>query len=187
MVSIKKSLMLLVWRFQQINSLIIIVGLSMTLTLQVYPYIGWRFAGLGIPSKMDWLIMIIIFVIIFACAVFVGIIYDVVLQLWIEQQVVTIERQPYAKEKFPPKSILNRQYFYIPLLKKVGLENEAEFQAKWTERNMQEDPILRKDVNRVVDWINQYKLKPEDKRWMQDLEKIMNKPYSPKAEGVLKK
>jgi hypothetical protein len=187
MVDIQKGFMLLVWRFQQVNSMIIIIGLSMTLTLQLYPYVGWRFYSIGLTSEHDWLIMLIMFSTIFAAAVVFGIIYDVILKLWIPQSVVTIERQPYAKEKFAAKSILNRQYFFIPMLRKVGLEQEAEFNSKWIERNLDEDPNTRKDVDRIVQWINEYKLKPADQRWLKDLEEIMNKPYSPKSKSAIKK
>ncbi len=179
MAKIKKGMMLTLWRFQQINSLIIIIGLSMTLTLQIYPYVGWRFEVLGIPHNLDWLIMLILFILIFLSAVFVGIIYDTIFKLWIQQQIVTIERQPYAKEKLTPKTILNRKYSWIPLLKKAGLESEAEFQEKWIEKNMEVDPIMRRDVDRVIAWIHGYKLKPADKRWLHDLEKLTEKKYSP--------
>ena len=73
------------------------------------------------------------------------------------------------------------------MLKKVGLDNEAEFSNKWVEHNMNVDPNLRRDVNRIIQWINEYELKPADKRWLKDLEEIMNRSYSPKTETVLKK
>lgn len=187
MADIKKGLMLLIWRFQQVNSMIIIIGLSMTLTLQIYPYVGWRFVNLGIPANWDWLIIILLFIIIFSGAVFVGVIYDSIFKLWIQQQVVTIERQPYAKEKIAAKGVLNRKYFFIPMLYKAGSTLEAEFQEQWVEKNLENDPILRKDVERVIAWINEYKLKPEDKRWLKSIEELNKKSYSPKAKKVLNK
>ncbi len=183
---LKKSLMLTVWRFQQINSMIMIIGLSLTLTLQLLPFVGWRFHQWGIPASHNWLIVLIIFLIIFSSAVIIGLLYDVVLKLWIQQQTIMVERQPYAKEKMAAKAILNRKYFWIPMLKKAGLENEAEFSAKWAEHNMQVDPILRKDVNRVIQWINEYELKPADERWLKDLEQILKKSYSPTTKDVIK-
>lgn len=187
MAGIKKAAMLLVWRFQQINSMIIIIGLSLTLTFQVYPLIGWRFVDfLKIPAELDWLIILIIFIIIFAGAVIIGIIYDTILKLWVQQSVVVQERTPYAKEKITAKGMLNRQYFWIPMLKSIKLDNEVEFNLRWMERNMEEDPILQKDVNRVISWINQYKLKPEDKRWLKDLKKILDKSYAPGSDYLMK-
>jgi len=179
--------MLLVWRFQQINSMILIIGLSFTLTLQSYKYISWRFVALGIPAKLDWLIILIIFIIIFSGAIVVGIIYDSIMKLWIQQSIVTIERNPFAKEKIAAKMILNRKYFFIPLLKNANLKNEVKFSEKWIERNLEEDPILRKDVYRIFNWINEYKLKPVDKRWLQDVEKVLKKNYAPKTEDIIKK
>ncbi len=187
MSGLQKQFMLLVWRFQQVNSMVIIVGLSMTLTLQLYPYVGWRFSAIGLTSKHDWLIMLILFIFTFSAAIIFGMIYDVVLKLWIPQSVVTIERQPYAKEKNAAKTILNRKFFYIPMLRKAGLEREADFNLKWIEHNMEEDKILREDVNRIIQWINEYKLKSEDERWMKDLEEIVNKPYAPKPKTAIKK
>jgi len=184
--SVKKSLMLLVWRFQQINSMILIIGLSFTLTLQSYKYISWRFVALGIPAKLDWLIMLIIFIIIFSGAIVVGIIYDSIMKLWIQQSIVTVERNPFAKEKIAAKVILNRKYFFNPLLEKANLKNELKFSDMWIERNMEDDPILRKDVYRIINWVNEYKLKSEDKRWLQDVEKILKKTYAPKTEDIIK-
>ncbi len=184
---LKKALMLMVWRFQQINSMIMIIGLSLTLTLQLLPFVDWRFHELGISRSDNWLIVLIIFLTIFSGAVIVGLIYDVVFKLWIQHQIVLVERQPYAKEKLAAKAVLNRKYFWIPLLKKMGLKNEAEFSGKWVEQNMEGDPVLRKDVNRIVQWINEYKLKPADKRWLKDLELIVKKSYSPKTKDVVKK
>jgi hypothetical protein len=184
MADFKKGLMLLIWRFQQVNSMVIIIGLSMTLTLQIYPYIGWRFYFL-ISSELDWLIILVIFIIIFSGAVFVGILYDTIFKLWIQQQVVTIERNPFAKEKITAKTVLNKKYFWIPMLQKAGLESEAKLMNKWVEKNMEQDPILRRDVNRVIQWINEYKLKPADKRWLKDIESILNKEYSPKGEKLI--
>jgi hypothetical protein len=187
MSGIKKAMMLLVWRFQQVNSMIMIVGLSLTLTLQILPFVDWRFHQLGIHNKYNWLIVVIIFVVIFSGAIIVGIIYDAVLKLWIQQQTILVERQPYAKEKLSAKGVLNRKYFWIPMLKSVGLDGEAELSNKWVERNMETDPILRKDVNRVIQWINEYKLQPADKRWLKDVELVLKKSYSPKNKAVIKK
>jgi hypothetical protein len=187
MVDWKKGAMLVVWRFQQVNSLVIIVGLSMTLTLQVYPYVGWWFESMGIPHKLDWLIMIIIFGLTFTGAVIFGILYDVVFKLWIPQMVVTTERTPYAKEKMAAKPLLNKRYFFIPMLRQAGLKNEAAFNTMWIERNLKEDKILKRDVEKIIAWVNEYELKPADKRWLKDVEKIMNKPYAPKSETALKK
>ncbi|MFW9879047.1 MAG: hypothetical protein ACFFG0_38700 [Candidatus Thorarchaeota archaeon] len=187
MAGIKKGLMLLVWRFQQVNSMIVIIGLSLTLTLQILPFVDWRFHKLGITSDYNWVIVLILFLIIFSGALIVGIIYDAVLKLWIQQQTVTIERQPYAKEKLAAKALLNRKYFWIPMLKKAGLEKEAEFSDKWVEHNMKTDANLRKDVNRVIQWINEYELKPADERWLKDIEEVLKKSYSPDSKSVLKK
>ena len=182
MSDIKKNLMLMVWRFQQVNSFVVIFGLSMTLTLQAFPFVKWRFNQIGIVD--NWLINLILFLVIFAGAVIVGIIYDSLLKLWIQQQVINIERNPYAKEKLAPKGVLNRKFFFIPMLKKAGLRSEAIIQESWIEHNLEREPILRKDVYRIIKWVNDYQLKPEDKRWLKDVNQIIKKEYSPKFEDV---
>ena len=187
MEKLKKLMMLLVWRFQQINAMYIIIGLSFTLTLQVYPLIGWRLDNLGIPPEWDWLKIIIIFLIILSGALLIGVIYDTIFKLWIQQQVVLQEHNPYAKGKLNPKLMINMKYYWIPIVKKLGLENEGEFASKWTALNLHEDPIARKEVELISAWIHEYKLKPEDKRWLKDLEKILKKPYSPGNKAAMKK
>ena len=184
MVNIKKSLMLLVWRFQQVNSMILIVGLSMTFTLQIFPHVDDWFVSIGIPRKLDWLIMLIVFIIVFACAVLCGIIYDTVLKLWIQQSIVNVERQPYAKERLKPKMVLNMRYFWMPMLKSTKCDAEAKFTTKWVEHTMKTDKTLRNDTERIIDWINEYELKPEDKRWLKQLEKVTNSSAAPKFEDI---
>ncbi len=186
MAGIKKPLMLMVWRFQQVNSMIIIVGLSMTLTFQLYPYIGWRFAELGIPSKLDWLIMLIIFILIFAGAILIGFIYDVLFKLWIPSRIVQIERDPYQNEKIQPKMILNYRYTFLPLIKKSNCSSEAKFLEKWIERNLDEDENAKKVTKSVVDWVNDYELKPEDIKWLDEIERLQKKSYAPEVKDVVK-
>ena len=158
---LKKGFMLMVWRFQQVNSMILIVGLSLTLTFQLYPHVDDWFVSFGIPRKLDWLIMLIIFIILFGGALLCGIIYDVLLKLWIQQQVVTIERQPYAKEKMNAKEIITWRYFNIPLMKAdekildhLGkkdkeLSENIKFVDNWCSYNLKQDKTLKHDVEEI--------------------------------------
>ena len=45
---------------------------------------------------------------------------------------------------------------------------------------MEYDPELRKEVYRIIDWINKYKLKDVDDRWLADMSEITKNKYNKK-------
>ncbi|MGA1794090.1 MAG: hypothetical protein ACMUHM_09070 [Thermoplasmatota archaeon] len=162
MVDLKKFMMKHVWRLQQIGALYSVTMLTITITLVLYPYVEWRFIrlfdSLGIPTSWDLLIMMIIFTSILSFALIFGFAYDKVLKLWVSQTVVAVERNPYAKNMMTPKEWLNWQYYFIPMLKVNGKDKEAEFMEKWNLKVLKEDPILRRDVEEVINWVKDFEL-----------------------------
>ena len=48
------------------------------------------------------------------------------------------------------------------------MDKETEFMLKWNEHIMNEDPNLRKEVYRIIKWVQSYKLPPPDKRYLQE-------------------
>jgi hypothetical protein len=180
MVSLGKGLMKHIWRFQQVGGLVSVTLMCLNLTVLLYAYIAWWFESIGIPHKWDWLIMMIIFLIAFSIALLFGIVYDKVFRLWRHREVVAAERNPYMKGRIKPTELVSWQYINIPLLMKHGLKEEAEFNLKWNERNMERDPELRKDVYRMMKWINDFKLKEVDDRWLRDISEITQKKYRKK-------
>ncbi len=184
MVSVGKSVMTHIWRFQQVGGLVAVTLMCLNLTILLYAYIGWWFERIGVPHKLDWLIMIIIFTLSFTIALLFGVLYDTVFKLWRHREIVAVERNPYMKGRIKPTELVSWQYIYIPLLIKYGLKDEAIFNLKWNERNMERDPELRKDVFRMMKWINEYKLKDVDDRWICDIEDITKRKYKVKYEKL---
>ena len=180
MVSGRKSLMTHIWRFQQVGGLVAVVLMCLNLTIPLYKTYGWILIRIGIPANLDWLIVIIYFLLTFALALLFGLMYDRILKLWKYHQIVAMERNPYQKGKMTPAEVVIWQYNYIPLLWKYGLKEEAIFNLKWNEANMERDPELRKDVFELIDWINKYKLKVGNDRWVPDIHEITKIKYKEK-------
>ncbi|WP_455392581.1 hypothetical protein [[Eubacterium] cellulosolvens] len=185
MESSRKGLMTHIWRFQQVGGIVAVALMCLNLTIPLYNIYGWVLINLGIPENLDWLIIIIYFLITFSIAMLFGIIYDKVLKLWHFHQVVAVERNPYQKGKINPNEMITWQYTIIPLLLKNGLKDEAIFNLKWNEQNMDRDPELREEVFRIIDWINKYKMKDVDDRWLAEISDITKRKYKVKY-GKLK-
>ena len=185
MESLSKNFMKHIWRFQQVGGLVAVILMCLNLAIPIYQYMGWRFVNLGIPENLDWLIILIIFLIVFSIAFIFGIIYDRVLKLWKHREIVAMERNPYQKGRMNANEIVWWQYSVIPYLYKTDFKAEADFNYKWNEVNMEEDPELRKEVYRIMDWVNEYKLKDVDERWLKDISEITKKKYQAKY-GKLK-
>jgi hypothetical protein len=163
-----------IWRFQQIGGIIAVALMCLNLTVPLYEFTGWRLHFL-IPPNLDWLIYLILFLISFSIALLFGVIYDKVLKLWRHHQIVAVERNPFQKGRINPHEMVTWQYTFIPILLKNGLRDEAEFNLKWNERNIERDAELRKEVYRIIEWINAYKLKNVDDRWLSDISELTKK------------
>lgn len=170
MTEIKKRFMMYVWRMQQIGSLYSVFMLTVTLTLVLYPLVEWRFDNLfdriGIPRSWNFLVVGTLFLLILSGAMLFGFMYDKVLKLWIMQTTVAIERNPYTKNLMNPKEILNWQYYFIPMLRSSGNEREADFMEKWNQRCLKENPMLQKEVKRILRWVNRYEMPPAESRFL---------------------
>jgi hypothetical protein len=177
MESIKKSLMKHIWRFQQVGGVVAVALMCLNLTIPMFNEYRWVLINLGIPAKLDWLIIIIYFLFTFSLALLFGIIYDRGLKLWRYHQIVAVERNPYQKGKINPNEMVQWQYTIIPLLLKNGLKEEAIFNLKWNEQNMQRDPALREEVFAIMDWINKYKLKDGNDRWLAEISEKYKAKY----------
>ncbi len=172
-----KILMKTVWRFQQVGGIVSVALMCLNLTVPLYGYTHWRFYNIGITSKYDWLIYFILFIFTFSLALSFGIMYDRIFKLWKHHQIVAAERNPFNKGRINPNELVTWQYLFIPLLLKRGLKEEALFNLKWNEINMDLDPELRNEVFRIIDWINTYKLKDVDERWIMDITKATKRKY----------
>ena len=79
----------------------IIIVFSLTLSGIYLPYIEKVF------NINKFLLLIILYVFSFITLILMGIIYDVVLRLWKEENVVMVERNPYAIDLFNERELQN--------------------------------------------------------------------------------
>jgi hypothetical protein len=172
-----KVLMKQIWRFGQVGGMVSVILMCLNLTIPLYEYTAWRLIELGIPGRLDWLIILILFLMVFSMTLIFGFAYDKIFQLWKHREIVAMERNPFMKGRITPNELVTWQYVNIPLLLKNGLKAEAEFNLKWNERNMERDPELRKDVFRIIKYIKDYKLKNLDDRWLHDISEITENKY----------
>lgn len=166
MAEIKKGIMKYIWRIQQIGALGSIIMLAMAIALILFPYVQWRFIEIGIPKEWDWVIILILWLIVVGIVLTGGFAYDVLFRLWIPQQCVAVERNPFTKNLITPKECINWQYCWIPILKKLELKTEAEFMIKWNEHIMNEYPVLRGEVYKVIKWVQDYNIPPPAERYL---------------------
>ena len=181
MVNPKKIFMIHFWRIQQCQTIISVLFWSATLAGVFEPYLTPWFVEFDIVQSGEVAkSLLIIFLMVLGLISLFGFIYDVYLKMWIEMNIVSIERDIYARTKLSAKEIVAWQHYFIPMLRKVGREPEADFYEKWNERCMEEDPRLRRDVYRIIDWVTSYELKPENERWLKDIKSDMWKDVSEK-------
>lgn len=140
------------------------VTLTITLTIVVFGMVDWRFyalfkkLGLDFGTEGDIIIILLIFTSIITCGVTFGFLYDRIFQLWKTSTVVAVERNPYTKQMMQPKEVLNWHYFFIPMLRSTGKDDEADLMEKWNNKCLKENPELRAEVNDVLKWIDDYDL-----------------------------
>lgn len=94
-ISLKKSIMITLWRVQQAQMLISIIFWSLTLTGIFYPYIRTRVLNDLIGPERVFLGMAIIFMVVVALVLAFGYLYDR-LKFWREQITVAQERNPFS-------------------------------------------------------------------------------------------
>ncbi len=151
--SIKKSLMELMWRMQQSQTIIGVLMWSLTLTGIFYPYLRDKF---GLDPGNVLLPMMLLFLFILAMVVLIGVAFDK-LRFWKEQNIVLAERNPYATYKFYPKEI-HWARLWLELAKQTpdptpGMKKEIEFFEKWMARLVSEDPVYRREVEEIEGFV----------------------------------
>jgi len=113
--------------------------------------------------------LISIFLIILSSISVFGYIYDKYLKMWIPMNIVSIERNIYARTKQTAKEIVQWKYYLIPLLKANNRKKEAEFFNKWIEKCQDEDPQLKKDVDFIIEWVNEYEPNIDNEIWFEKI------------------
>lgn len=102
MEKIKKFYAKQAWRIRQSSAMLNLFFFSLTLTGIYLPYVK---EILNIDSNM--LLLPMLYIISLIGLVLMGVVYDVVLRLWREENVVTAEHNPYAINLFSEKELHN--------------------------------------------------------------------------------
>ena len=142
---IKKVFMVLMWRTQQIGQPTSLVLLVIQLALIVNLYVGWRFTNAYVG-------IILVLAALTAAILMAGYAWDRRLQMWHEQNVVMIERNPYAMHKLTPKEIVQFKTLWVPFFTAYGGEMTKTGVGwdKWCEDQMAKDPALRASVEELT-------------------------------------
>jgi len=155
----KKWFMLQLWRVQQVAQLLTIALLALNLSLTIYPYLRWR-EGTIFAETYAGVTLILLLI---AAGVWIfAMIWDIRLKMWREQQMVLVEKNPYAKEKMAAKEIVMYQLSWLPLMEKLGkddpeIREAAKSLRAWIDRLASEDPILKHDIDQVFKFMNDKK------------------------------
>lgn len=142
---LKKLIMIVLWRTQQIGQTASLVMLALTLALTVNAYIEWRFSNTYIGVVLT-LTALVVFILI------AGFIWDRKLRMWHEQSVVTAERNPFNMHKMTAKEIVHVSMLWVPFFTTRGGEMAelAERWKAWCSDQMAKDPQLRASVDELM-------------------------------------
>ncbi len=147
--TVKKSLMELMWRMQQSQTIIGVLMWSLTLTGIFYPYIRDKF---GLDPKDVFLPMLLLFLLILGMVILIGVVFDK-LRFWKEQNIVLAERNPYATYKFYPKEIHWARLWLLTAKQTPNpspeLLKEMELFERWMDRLIKEDPNYCREVDDI--------------------------------------
>jgi len=161
---LKKRFMEFMWRLQASQTIIGIVFWPLTLTGIFYPYFRDRTNNFGLgPESVLGGMLVLFFIIVLAIVIF-GLFFDK-LKFWKEQNIVLIERNPYAGIKLNAKEIYWMRLWAMTLKANPGLtphlKKDLELFDKWIEYNLAEDNVLRSEVERIHEMIVQDAKAPE--------------------------
>ncbi len=139
----KKVVMKYFWRVQQAQMIISMVFWSLTITGIFYPYVREKFNNFGIGQENVFLGMMVMFAIVIAAIILFGIIYDR-LKFWKEQQLVIVERNPYASWKLNPLHSMWVE-LWLEMAKSIEkkspeLEEKIKLYEAWISRCREIDP-----------------------------------------------
>ena len=168
---IKKFFMKHMWRFQQCQSIIAIIVWSLTIAGVFYDKVAPLYERWGIfRYDQVWEGMLLLILVIMGTILLFGMVYDVYLKMWKPQQIIAVERNPYAKERQNAKEIVHWQYFHLPQFRAQAkiLENQDDPRDRkqvtelrkycdminnWNTYNIRTDKKLKNDVGELIELI----------------------------------
>ncbi len=158
---IKKWAMKWVWRVQQIGAISTLLITAMTLAIVVSDKLKLNDM---LPTGIGPLVAILI---LGSFVMSLGYLWDKKFQMWKEQNVVNVERNPYYVFKMNPKEIVGYTDLWFPKIKaikaiaeKLGLEQEAkdldqvlrEFEP-WCNEQLQGDSVLAEQTRMLQEYL----------------------------------
>jgi len=156
----KKSVMLMIWRFQQVYGILAILLWALLLTISAYDkYVQPVFQTyLGIMPNQVALGLTVCFLLVMVFLLLLGVIYDRILRLWVEQSIVNVERNPYLKYKLSARDLIMLETTMLPILKELAkrdqdAQKKLDRVEKWIKKSFDDDPALKKDYDESVRWI----------------------------------
>lgn len=149
--------MLQVWRVQQVAAILTLILLALNLSLQLYNYINWRGGILETPYIGVPIILLALGLVIWGFAIF----WDLRMKMWREQMAVTMERNPYAKEKMYAKEIMLYGLTWLPVMDKLAkddpeMRKSADAFKVWIRRAINEDPGTKAEWDSLLEYIKDY-------------------------------
>ena len=149
---LKKKVMEFMWRLQASQTIIGIVFWPLTLTGIFYPYFRDRTNNFGLGAGSVLGGMLVLFFIIVAAIVIFGIFFDK-LKFWKEQNIVLIERNPYAGIKLNAKEVYWVKLWSLALRSNPEISPETrqqlELYDRWIDYNIREDKFLQEELDRI--------------------------------------
>jgi hypothetical protein len=154
---LKKRFMEFMWRLQASQTIIGIIFWPLTLTGIFYPYFRDRTNNFGFGPESVLAGMLLLFSVIVLAIVTFGLAFDK-LRFWKEQNIVSIERNPYAAIKINAKEIYWMRMWALAVRANPGLspelKRELDFFDSWMDYNLKDDNVLRNEVERIKAIIN---------------------------------
>jgi hypothetical protein len=134
------------------QTIIGIIFWPLTLTGIFYPYFRDRTDNFGLGAGSVLGGMLVLFFMIVAFIVVFGVLFDK-LRFWKEQNIVLIERNPYAGIKLNAKEVYWVKMWALSLKANPALSpemrKELELYDRWIDYNIREDKFLQDELERI--------------------------------------
>ena len=155
---VKKGLMIQLWRLQQSQAMISLFFWALTLAGVYYVYFHPVLVRLGLPENQVFVGIFVLFSLIIITFLILGLLYDRVLKLWVEQTDVAVERNPYSSKYLLPKDIMYWQRSTLPIMRGLAKSDPAllkdiEFMEKWIDKSLAKQKGMKDSITSLENWI----------------------------------
>jgi hypothetical protein len=125
--------------------------LALNLSLQLYTFLDWRTGFFSTPYSAVPILLLLIIAFIWI----ISMIWDLRLKMWREQIAVTIERNPYVKEKLYSKEIMIYALTWLPIMDHFGkddpnIREAAEAFRAWFKNQTDQDKALQGELESLL-------------------------------------